>query len=420
MTDRAFPAALAGALIVSIAVAFSPRYWPIAIALGSISLLGIAWAVTTRGFSFDARSTPALIAVTLLSACGPLQLALHRTMAPWLTGRASLNWLGFGLAFLLASQVLASERACHVFLDILLRAATIFAILAVIQLYALPPRVYGIFATGPQTVGTFLYKNQFAAMLELAAPIALWRALRGRESPVFGMLFFAVLFAAAVASASRAGVILMGLEFVCALGIALRQRRISPPAAALLAGSLLILLVAASSLAGPAKILAHFQERSPYTTRRQLLDSTVRMIRERPWFGSGLGTWRQLYPRFATFDNALVANQAHNDWAQWAAEAGIPFSALMLALVVSTARAAFSTTWGLGVFMVMLHSLIDYPTREPALGLLWFALAGALIASANYVERSRPPESLTSARTAEQRRCVIQAGSGFSSRSLSP
>ena len=148
-----------------------------------------------------------------------------------------------------------------------------------------------------------------------------------------------------------------------------------------------MLLAAASVIAGPEKILAHFQEKNPYSTRRQLLDSTLRMVREHPWTGSGLGTWRTLYPRFATFDNALVANEAHNDWAQWAAEGGIPFACLMLVLVLSVAPAAFSTIWGLGVLTVMLHSLIDYPTREPALGLLWFALAGALLSRENFARK---------------------------------
>lgn len=375
-----FPTALAGVLILGIAVAFSPRYWPVAVAIGAMGLLGVVWAVLAPSFDLRPAAAPACVAMILLAAWGPAQVGLHLTMAPWLTARSSLNWFGFGIAFLIASQILQGDRARVLFLEIMLWAVTAFAVLALLQMYGSEvPRVYGIFETDKATVGTFLYKNQFAAMLELAAPIALWRALGGRESPVFGLLFFAVLFAAGVASASRAGVILMGVEFLCALVIAVFRRRLAAGAGAAYAGGLVVLLAATSLIAGPGKILEHFQEKNPYSTRRQLLDSTVRMIEERPLAGSGLGTWRLRYPAYATFDNALIANEAHNDWAQWAAEGGIPFSLLMLVVAVSTLGPAFRTTWGLGVPMVMLHSVIDYPTREAALGLLWFTLAGALI-----------------------------------------
>jgi O-antigen ligase len=104
----------------------------------------------------------------------------------------------------------------------------------------------------------------------------------------------------------------------------------------------------------------------------------LKLIAERPWFGYGMGTWRAVYPRAATFDMALLANEAHNDWAQWTSDGGIPFSLLILALVIGVAKPATRSIWGLGVLSVMVHSCFDYPIREPALSFLWFALAGAV------------------------------------------
>jgi len=386
---RAFSIALACILILSVATAFTSAWWHSALAFGAICLLGIGWALMAGAFQTDAISGPAWAAVTLIAIWGPAQLLAHSTVAPWLTQRESISWLASAIAFVVASQILSSERARHLFLNILLWAVLVFAVLAIVQASADMPLVYGIFKGDDTVVGSFLYKNQFAAMLELAGPIALWRALRGRETPVYGLLFFVVFLAAAVASTSRAGVIILAFEFVCAVAIALFRRRIPWSTAAALAGGLLVLGIAASAIAGPEKILEHFQEQNPYAIRRQLLDSTVSMIHERPWFGSGLGAWPLIYPRFATFDISLVANEAHNDWAQWAADGGIPFSCLMLVLVLSTVRAAFSTTWGLGVLMVMVHSFIDYPIREPAIGLLWFSFAGALL-QAREASRSGP------------------------------
>jgi hypothetical protein len=97
--------------------------------------------------------------------------------------------------------------------------------------------------------------------------------------------------------------------------------------------------------------------------------------------GSGLGTWQTVYPEFATFDNSLFANEAHNDWAQWTAEGGIPFGLALAGVAIGAAILAWRHIWGLGVIFVFLHSFIDYPTREPAIGAILFVLIGAMIAT---------------------------------------
>jgi O-antigen ligase len=44
--------------------------------------------------------------------------------------------------------------------------------------------------------------------------------------------------------------------------------------------------------------------------------ASLAMIHDRPWIGSGLGTWTRMYPRYAGLDKGVTVNQAHNDWAQ--------------------------------------------------------------------------------------------------------
>jgi hypothetical protein len=53
----------------------------------------------------------------------------------------------------------------------------------------------------------------------------------------------------------------------------------------------------------------------------------------------------------------------------------------MAGLVLSIAVPSIRSIWGLGILSVMAHSYVDYPTREPALAFLWFALAGAVTQS---------------------------------------
>jgi len=62
----------------------------------------------------------------------------------------------------------------------------------------------------------------------------------------------------------------------------------------------------------------------PFANRREMLESALRMARERPWMGFGLGTFQFVYPAYAVTDFGLFVDHAHNDWAEWVAEGGLP------------------------------------------------------------------------------------------------
>ena len=74
----------------------------------------------------------------------------------------------------------------------------------------------------------------------------------------------------------------------------------------------------------------------------------------------------------------MIANEAHDDWLQWTAEGGIPFALLIAILAGSLMLPAVRSLWGVGFLIVLVHSLVDYVLREPALAILWFAVGGVL------------------------------------------
>ena len=104
------------------------------------------------------------------------------------------------------------------------------------------------------------------------------------------------------------------------------------------------------------------------------------MIHSRPWIGFGLGTFRTVYPAFATVDFGAVAQHAHNDWAEWAADGGVPFSLLLLSIAIWNVRRTFRAVWGIGMVAVFVHAAVDFPLQRPVLELWLFALLGALAA----------------------------------------
>jgi O-antigen ligase len=231
-------------------------------------------------------------------------------------------------------------------------------------------------------LGPFAYRNQFAAYVESVLGIAILAAIRERSRSLIWMLIAAALFAAVVAGASRAGSVLCLAELAALPAVAFARGWIPARSLARVAALAVITGAALVAVVGWQTIWHRMEEPNPYGLRENLLLSSIRMTRDRPLAGFGLGAWSSAYPAYARYDDGTFVNQAHNDWAQWAAEGGIPFLLLMAAIVALLARPAFDSLWGLGLMAVFVHAWVDYPFQQrPALAAFFFAMAGVLAAS---------------------------------------
>jgi len=134
------------------------------------------------------------------------------------------------------------------------------------------------------------------------------------------------------------------------------------------------------AVVGWAVLWSRFQDPDPFAGRREILRDTIALIRARPWSGFGLGAFRIAYPAYASLDFGAVVHHAHNDWAEWTADGGFPFSLLMLSIAIWSIPRAWRTVWGLGLLAVFVHSIVDFPLQKPVLELWLFALLGALAA----------------------------------------
>ena len=71
----------------------------------------------------------------------------------------------------------------------------------------------------------------------------------------------------------------------------------------------------------------------------------LRMWREKPFLGWGLGTFPIVYPQFRSFYTTFFVNQAHNDYLQLLSELGVPG---FLLIAVLTGGVALQTVRVLG------------------------------------------------------------------------
>jgi O-antigen ligase len=137
------------------------------------------------------------------------------------------------------------------------------------------------------------------------------------------------------------------------------------------------MVVVFTAVVGVEALAARFGEAEPYNDRKAYVESAARMVRDRPGMGFGMGNWENAYPKYSKgVDPDKVVNHAHNDWAEWAVEGGLPLLAMMVAMGVWVVPKAVGSVWGLGVAGVVAHSLVDFPMQKPAMALWMFVVMG--------------------------------------------
>ncbi len=321
-----------------------------------------------------------LAGVVLL--CG-VQLVAHTTVDRWETTTQLYTWLAWLVAAWLGFASLSDDSDRATFLERLQIAGLAIAVLAILHRTTSHGKVFWIFETGRKTVmGVFPYENQYAAFILLVLPATLLRALRDRPHRWSWMAGAGLLVASVISSSSVAGAALVVAETLLIVAIASAELRWPWKHRVAVGSGILALTVAFGSISGWGDMLADLERHNAMESRRLLTLSTIEMARDRPWVGWGMGTWTQVYPAYAHFDDGVFDNAAHNDWAQWAADGGVGMLILMTAFTMMIVSPAFRSVWGIGMLFVLAYSLMEFHFQErPQFGCFFFALTGVLLAS---------------------------------------
>ena len=345
-----------------------PGYW--AVTVFQVGMFTLAAVVVWRARLTSPVFAWPLVPLSIAVLWGLFQALTGRTAYAVDTNRAVLQWATFLCVFLIGLSVFRDDAARCWFRLAILWFASVLALLATLQTFTSNGKIFWLFAT-PYTdtvMGPILNRNHFAALIELVLPIALYMAILSERNSFLYSGMAATMVASVIASASRAGTVLVTLEIILVPLLLWGLRRTSGRniAAALL--RMFVLFAVFTAVVGWESVWTRFWAPDPFNVRRELSIATLHMAQSHPWFGAGLGTWAIVYPSYAIIDTGSIANQAHNDWLQWTAEGGFPFGILLTTLFFWSLRPAFRSVWGLGVVAFFLHALVDYPFSRPALG----------------------------------------------------
>jgi O-antigen ligase len=373
---------LALTLSLGVLVMFFPGRWinPSLLQVG-LFLLSSVWAMAFVCRPFRLHLGAVLIPLGATVGWGLLQLATGITVSRWDTWMAVLGWIGNLAACFLAMHVSLSGRIRRAFLNALLTFAFLLSLVSVVQYFSSEGKIFWFYPSYEAAVlGPFLNRDRYAAFVELLLPLALMRTLGGGRRSLRFAVMGAAMFASVIAGASRAGALLTTAEIIVVPLIAWKKGSFLQDRIGAATARIWLFALVFTAVVGWAVLWARFQDPDPLKGRREMLASTITMIKARPYMGFGLGTFQDVYPKYASVDFGTVVNHAHNDWAEWAADGGIPFSLLLLWIAILCLRKAADSPWGIGIFAVFVHSLVDFPMQGPIPAPWLFALAGALSA----------------------------------------
>jgi O-antigen ligase len=380
---RRLAVGLACLLAAALLTLWAPSRWALAAVQIGLCLFAGLWLAAMVRDATRVRLDALLVPLALAAAWGWLQLLAGQTVYRWATEQAALDWCFRLIAFFLALQLYREEALRRKLLAGLLWFGFAVSVTASLQRFTAPDRIFWWFDTGGirGVMSPFVYYNQYAAFIETVLPLALAAALTERPRVWLHGTMAAVMIASVVASQSRAGAVLVALETLAVFALSGRRIRAARSHLVQAVAGTVLLALAFAAVLGWGPLWEKLRRADPWGERRLLTLSSIEMALDRPWLGCGLGTWPVAYPAYARFDDGLFDNQAHNDWAQWAAEGGLPFFLLMVAFAALLARRALASVWGLGLVAVLAHCLVDYHFQQrPAFGYYFFALAGVLAA----------------------------------------
>ncbi len=349
-------------------------------------------------------------------------LLARTAISPSLEGEGyvllAAGWLSLLVAWTIAATRLSLAWQL---LFLLILAGAGEAVLGLFQASGVP--IAGTQALRDQlgATGTFVNRNHFAALLNMALPLAFgalfagWSRRRRLETPRSETLAWAWLMVlgcsllglAVLLSRSRGGILTLAATLLF-LAAVLGWKRTSPTRSdtagaaggasgrlpGIAAGLLLALVLGLGLALGPATFLERFaQVGESGQSRMTLYRDTLGLIADHPISGVGPGMYRWHFRGHQSLDFRHRYDHAHNDYLESAADWGIPAALIFWAFVArrlhralrlfgvsrSPRRRGMALGAAAAIVSIALHSLVDFNLQIAAnwvyfcavLGLAW-------------------------------------------------
>ncbi|MFN2355839.1 MAG: O-antigen ligase family protein [Desulfopila sp.] len=329
----------------------------------------------------------------------------------------------YGLFYILTIQLLSISGLVKKTVFTVVGLAAAIALLAIVQQVGSPDKIYWLRAVpdNASPFGPWINPNQFAGFMEMMSPLALGLFLfyrprvHGRESlrekivsfftmPGSNLYLFlgcaATLMALSVfVSLCRGGILTITLSaFVFMLLYNMKRPKHGRAAILFVVGCVVMFV----SWFGWDTVIAEFNH--GITSSGELSDGRFdlwadsrRIIGSFFLFGSGFGTFIDIFPSYRSFPGYHIFDHAHNDYLELLTDGGIIGFTLAAWFVLAVLRHGwtmirarrdqYAVLLGIGAFTgivaMLMHSVTDFNMHNGADGLYFFFFCGLLVAVVN-------------------------------------
>ena len=368
----------------------------------SAALIAVLWTIDAL-LGGKLRFSPNLLQIPLLAAAlfGMLQIiplgANAISLNPYETRLATWHFAALLIYFAALLCFVDTPRRMRFLVNLITIFGFAFALFAILQNLLDPTRIYGVYErAGALPFGSFVNKHNAAAYLEMCAALPLGLLFSNaveREKRLLYVTAAALIGIALVMSGSRGGLVSF-LAMLIFLAVTSGETRTTRGLFIKigLAAALVAAIVGGTILIGGDSALTRVAESAnssdPTSSRVQIWTTTLEIIKHYPVFGTGWAAFPVAYPQFDPMNGSERVEQAHNDYLQILADAGIVGAIIGAFFVFQLFRAGFRQIESsnsfrravavgalAGCFAVLVHSIFDFVLHTTAVSLLFLALA---------------------------------------------
>lgn len=351
---------------------------------------------------------------TLADSSGISGIPQTISAAPFETQLTALHYLSLAIFFSISLVYLNSAARLSKLVNVIAIFGFAFAFFAILQSFLSPGKIYGIYERfGASPFGSFVSRHNFAAFMEMTLSLPLGLLFVGAVKKDKKLLYITAITLMGVAlllSGSRGGFVAMLAEIVLLIFVTTRSKgakniALKVALALVLMGAVVVGAISVGGESSLTRIAETAASKDVTTDRTHIWGITLKVIAHNMPLGAGLGAFGQAYTQFDDFSGLERVEQAHNDYLQVLADAGLVgavIGGLFLFWLFQTGRRNIKTTntfrRGIavgslaGIFAILVHSMFDFVVHTTAISLMFLLLLALLTASGREYEDDEKEE----------------------------
>jgi len=406
-------------LIVVTTVAYGAVHQPVlALVYVLIALMVAMWGIDgwrSRAFGIDrswlqlplyAAAVYGVIQIipfgTIAETAGVSGIPRTISHDPFATQLTALHFLALGLFFSATLVLMDSASRIRKIVVFICAFGFAFAFFAILQSVLSPGKIYGIYETRfAVPFGSFVNRHNFAAYMEMTIGLPLGMLFAGavvKDKRLLYVTGIALMGVALIMSGSRGGLVAFVAQIIFLIMLTTGSKSRGRLVMKVVFSSLLIAAIVVGSIfiGGESSLtrIAETATSSDITTDRvHIWSVTSEVIAHNFPLGAGLGAFGVAYTPFDEYSGMERVEQAHNDYLQVAADAGIIgigvglfFLFWLFRYGLAAANTANVYRRGVaigalaGCFGVLVHSVFDFVLHVTAVSIMFITLMGLIVA----------------------------------------